>query len=152
VARKRRLDFRRQAPIRVGDLQFELEIGHGPQTTQDDGGAGLPGVVDGEAIEAADFHRTEMERGPADLFKPLLKREAGLLGRVAQHRHHQAIEEAIGPLDQVEMAQGEGVEAAGGRGPSSSVGGRAVWLKQRPATGPDPMGPIDGLHFTGPDG
>jgi len=23
------------------DLQFELEIGHGPQTTQDDGGAGL---------------------------------------------------------------------------------------------------------------
>jgi len=46
VSKEKRLDFRRQAPIRVGICSSILEIGPWPsRPRQDDGGAGLPGVV-----------------------------------------------------------------------------------------------------------
>ena len=47
------------------------------------------------------------------LVQTLLDAEAGVLARVAQHRHHQLIEHVRSPLDHVQVAEGERIEAAG---------------------------------------
>ena len=51
-----------------------------------------------------------MGRGPADLTQALVEREGRLFARVLQHSHDHAVKQAGRPLDQVEMAEGEGVE------------------------------------------
>ena len=57
-----------------------------------------------------------MGRGGADLLQALLEAEGRLLAGVLQHGHHYAVKQACCPLDQVEVAQGEGIEAAGVEG------------------------------------
>ena len=116
-----------QIPIKafvgMGDLELELEIAQGPQPPQDHPSPTGPGVVHCEPIETAHLHSFQVGCGPTDLLQALLKREGGLLEGVLQYGHPHTVEETAGPLDQIEMAQGEGIEAAGIEG-AHGLGGR----------------------------
>ena len=101
-----------QAVVGVGYLQFKFEITEGAQTPQDHLGLAVAGELHGEAIETGHLHRAEMARGLPQLGQPLLQGEGRLLVGVLQHRHHHRIEQAGAALDQIEMPEGERVEAA----------------------------------------
>ena len=102
--------------VGVGYLQFKFEIAQGPQAPQDHLGLAAGGEIHSQTIETANLHPAEVGSGSADLLQPLFKAKGGLFAWVLQHRHHHAVEEPGAALDQVEMAQGEGIEAAGVEG------------------------------------
>src|SRR5690606_40535760 len=78
--------------------------------------------VDQKAVET--FHFDTFPERLADHVAPVLDGEHRLLGRVADHRHHDAIEDPQAPFDHVDVSVGGRVEApwaqCGGHPRSSS--------------------------------
>jgi hypothetical protein len=54
-----------------------------------------------------------MARGGADLLQPLLETEHGSFAGVLQHSHDHHIKQSACPFNQIQVAQGERIEAAG---------------------------------------
>ncbi len=137
---KQRVDLLRQGRIRMGQLQLEFKIAQGPQPPQDHPRLALQGEVDGEAFEARHLHRRQVAGGLPQLPQALVKTEQGLLVGVAQYRHQHLVEQTAGPFDQIEMPQGDGVEAARIEGTQGPHRQRAAFLHSHrpslPAIGP----------------
>ena len=118
----------RQGGIRVGQLQLELEVAQGPQPPQNHPRLPLQGEVDRETFEAGHLNRAQVAGRLPQLLQAFVKAEQGVLVGVAQHRHQDLIEQTTGPFDQIEMTQGDGVEAARIQGTQGPHRQRAAFL------------------------
>jgi len=127
----------------LADLQFELEIGHGPADHAGDGGADCR-AYRREAIEALTSTAPRWS-----VARRICSSRCYISGKlaawpVAQHRHHQAIEEAIARSIKSRMAQGEGSKL--GRGEGLHQAGRQGGVAEAtPCHGPILWARTDGL-------
>jgi hypothetical protein len=82
----------------------------GADAAQQDAGALAAGVVDQQALEGVDLNVGQVSADLAEHLHPLLHGEERIFLRVEQQGDDQAVEEARGPLDEVEVAVGDRVE------------------------------------------
>ncbi len=68
------------------------------------------GVFYQQAVEGVDGDRGVIRQGHPDHLHPLLDGKQGLLKGVGGHRHDDPVKDLQSPLDQVQMAVGDGVE------------------------------------------
>ena len=112
----------RELLVHLRHLQLVVEVGDGPEALHDRLGAVVAGEVDEQALEELDAHVVEVGDLLGEHLLALLEREERLrLLRVADDRHDDVVEVARGPLDDVEVTVGDGIERARAEG-----GGHAV--------------------------
>ena len=97
----------------MGDLELIFEIAHRSQTAKNQVGLLLTCALHCQAVKTDDLHSLEVRSRSADLLKPLLQGEGWGFVWVLQHRHHHLTKKLATAFNQVEMAQGERVKAAG---------------------------------------
>lgn len=114
-------DIRRQLTVGHGHRIFVFEVGDRAHTAQEHRHALFACKLDHQTAEADDLHwhalAFRLEHGDA-----FLHREQRALGAVCGNRHQQAPEQLHTTLDQVHVAEGDGIEGAGVEG---ARGGRA---------------------------
>jgi len=103
--------------VHVGHLQLVLEVGHGAQAAQDDGGVLALAVVDQQAVERVDLDARGVEAarldGRARDLDALFHGEQGLLLLVVEHGDRDAVERHQPALQDGHVPIGDGVERAG---------------------------------------
>ncbi len=95
-----------------GHLKLILKIGDGAQAAKNDVGAALLNEINQQAVKAGDLHVGEGADATANQGQTFLHGEGWMFVRVVEDTHHYAIEHTAGPLNQVEMPHGDGIEAA----------------------------------------
>ena len=111
ISRTRRL-LRRQLPVHEGHLEFVFEITEGPHAPDDELSALGLGEVHQKAVEAGDGDPGVVASQFAQHLHALIHREGGLLGWIVEDGHDEMVHQLLGPLDDVPVAQGHGVERA----------------------------------------
>ena len=126
----------RELLVHLRHLELVVEVGDRPQALHDRLGAVLLGEVDEQALEELDPHVGEVRDLLGEHLLALLEREERLrLLRVADHRDDDVVEMARGPLDDVEVTVGDGIERAraqGGGHACSCWDGRPRLRRSRP--------------------
>ena len=94
-------------------LTFLFIVRQGPQAADDGARILEPGVLRHKALPMVHLHIVEAGGHLGNLLHALLHREKGLFGGIDHHADDQLIEDAGGPLDEIQMPQGDRVKAAG---------------------------------------
>lgn len=95
----------------MGHLQLFFKVGEHAQAAQHNARAAIAGVGNGQPAKAIDLNIAQMLGGLPDLGHALLGREQRLLVGVAQDGDDGALEQSAATLDDIEMAEGDRVEA-----------------------------------------
>lgn len=103
----------RHLVVELGHLKFAFKIRYSPQAAQDDPGIQLFHIVHQQSVKLIKAHVGQMSACAGEQFQPLSDGKAPLLGRVVQHCHHHFGEDVRAALNQIQMADGHGVKAAG---------------------------------------
>lgn len=103
-------EMRIEFPVHEGELELELEVGNGAKTADDGGGILFPGEIDQEAAERDDAEVRNVGGGSFQESDSLLDSEEALLGVVAGNRDDEFIEEPGGPMQEVKVTVGDGIE------------------------------------------
>ena len=146
----------REALVHLRHLELVVEVGDGPEALHDRGRVVVAREVDEQALEELDRDVAEVRGLLVEHVLALLEGEQRLrLLRVADDRDDDVVEVPRGPLDDVEMTEGDRVEGTraecGGHGAahSSSTGRRSVdrvaherHLRRRQAVRSPASGPV----------
>lgn len=86
--------FRLRIELAVGQghLEFVFEIGHGPQSLDNDVGLPAPRVIGQEAVVAVYLHPGNIGCRAADQLHALLLSEQGVFGDIGNHQHDDPVE------------------------------------------------------------
>ena len=107
----------RQLLVHLGHLQLVVEVGDRAEALDDRLGAVLLGELDEQALEELDPHVGEVRDLLGEHLLALLEGEQRRrLLRVADDGHDHVVEVARGPLDDVEVTVGDGIERARAEG------------------------------------
>src|SRR3989442_14151701 len=107
------LDPRGERPVHVRHLELELEVRERADPAHDEASRRSVREVDLQAVEARDLDVAVLRAALTHELDAFVGGEDRLLREVATDADDDAIEEARGPLDDVEMAVRGGVEGAG---------------------------------------
>ena len=110
-----RVHLRRHGLVHAGDLHLVVEVGAVAQAADHDGGAGLLGrrdrqIVIGGAVEVAAGLGGDRAEHLPDHLQPLLGRKQRLFAGMDADGDDQAVAQADGVPDHVQMAVGDGIE------------------------------------------
>ena len=111
---QKRLQLRVQPAVDEGHLVFHVHIRHVADAPDDDAGAVVHGEIRQQAGEQLRLHVGQVRHGGPHQQELLLRCEhLVLLFRVGTDTHADLIKNGGGPADHIQVAQGDGVEAAG---------------------------------------
>src|SRR5699024_1198483 len=99
--------------VGLGDLHFTFEISYRPESPDDNGGAVVPGKVHSQPGEALDLHIGQVPDTLPNQLYPFLNGEEGVLGPVNKYPDDQLVHHFGGPLDDIQVAPGDGIKTAG---------------------------------------
>ena len=111
-----RFQFRVQATIREGHPGFEIEITDLAQPPDDDGRTTGAREIAQQPLERNDRNVWQLSGAFFDQGTALIQRQKRLFRPVHRHRDLDPIEQPRGPLDQIQMAEGEWIERAREKG------------------------------------
>ena len=113
----KRLDARREAAVGHHHGQFRRNVRDRPDTANHNLRAAFFNKFDRQPLIRNDFDIGEVGRRKPDQLRSLLCGEQGLLLAVDAHADNKMIEQAAGPLDNVEMPKGKRIKRSGIDGP-----------------------------------
>lgn len=94
-------------------IELKLEVGKRAETADNGVGFLFAGKFDEEAVEGSDGDVGHSGRGCAEEVKALLNGEEGAFAGIVCHGQGDAVKEAGGTAQDVDMAVGDGVEGTG---------------------------------------
>src|SRR5579864_2085599 len=106
-------DVRLQAAVHERHLEFAFKVGNRAQPPDDDVGSGFSREVDGEPVKSAHLDIRAGAEAVANHLHPLLDAEERMLARILEHGDDHPVEDQGGAIHHVQVAVGQGVEAAG---------------------------------------
>ncbi len=99
--------------VHQGHLEFELEVRDGPQAAYHGDCALLPGELDQKPLECKNLHVFEVDGDLPEHREALIYAEESMFGVIYGGGDDDLVEKGGGPGDDIEVAVGDGVEAAG---------------------------------------
>lgn len=106
------LDFGREPAIHEGHLEFVFVVGDGANAADDDAGSALGRIAHEQAIEGDHFDIGQAVDHFGEHVDALFDGEEGLLFVVAENGDDEPVEERGRPVDEIQVAAGDGVEGA----------------------------------------
>jgi len=110
---KNRFDTFIQLTIHQSHLEFKFKVGDGAQAADDSLGGPALDVFNEQAIEGVSLDVGEVLDGLGDHFLALGHGKERAFAFAERHRHDDAVEQPGSPLQNVQMAVGERIEAPG---------------------------------------
>ncbi len=102
-----------QFTIHQSELKFKFKVRNGAQSADDSLAILLGGVIDQQTVERIRVHIGELAQRLFNQAQTILEREEWLFALVLGHGHDDAVKQLGRALNDVQMAVGQRVEAAG---------------------------------------
>ena len=104
---------RLQASVHQSHLKLEFEIRNRPQSANDDEGIFRAGEIHKEAIELLDRYARGLLDSSFNHGNALVRIEKRRFCFILSHGHNERIEELVRTMNNINMPEGNGIEAAG---------------------------------------